>query len=475
MTPLLAPDRADPGDPAGPAGRAEGETAAGSTGRVDRLRRLWVVPAAVVVVAALALLPRVGDGGPGPGEARVEVDGTAAVVRDDGVATTVTDDTVALGPGDVLEVVEGQARFTLAEEVRLEGRAEPSVGGRSGTTVEMGSVPELLAGPLLVEAPTPVRVAAAGSTTTVGPDADGDGAAHLLRRLGLGVGSYAGAVEVDSAGRTVDLPRWRRVEVAAVGAPGPADLPLRYSATDPWDRRFLGDALAIDRQLAPLLRGLSATGAPDLTDPAALRTVVAGLPGPATLAPLLADLPAADDALVLGAVAAAGTGGTFTERWEAAAAFRADGAEWGLVATDQGVGPAALLDRVRDAVDEAFAGAVDADPDEVAAGPPAADGGAGAPTADAALSPAPTTAPPAGAAGTAGGADTGTGSDGAAGARPPAAPRGVGPRARVPAAPARGRAGPGPVASAGPPTASAGWSTGSAAGSRGPPTAWVAW
>ncbi len=413
MTTLLEPEATSDAAVAGGADPTAGAPATTSSdgGPPARLRRLWILPAGVVVVAALALLPRVGDAGPGPGEARVVVDGTASVVRDDGVATTVTDDSVALGPGDVLEVVAGSARFTLADEVHLEGRAEPSVGGRQGTTVEMQVVPELLAGPLLVEAPTTaVRVAAAGSTTTVGPAGDG-GAARLLRRLGLGVGSYGGAVEVDSAGRRAAVAPWRRAEVAAVGEPGPTDLALRYSAQDPWDRRFLADALTIDRQLAPLLRGLDGAGAPDLTDPATLRAAVPGLPGPVALAPRLDEVADSGEALVLAALATTGTGGSLGARWDASAAFRADGAAWGLVAVDQGVAPADLLGTVRTAIDDALAAAPGGAADTGTPAGAGADDEAVA-TPDAALAPVPTTAGPAGGA-------TGTGSptgDGAPGA-----------------------------------------------------------
>jgi len=315
-----------------------------------RLRRTWIIPAAVVVVGALALLPTVGDDGPGPGEAQVAVDGTAEVVRADGDRQVVEDDSVRLGPGDTIEVTAGSLRFELADDVRFEGRTAETVGGRAGTTVRMATVPELMAGPLLVVAPGRTEVRAAGSTVAVGPTGSGVGAARLDRGLGLGVGTYRGRVALDSAGRRAAVPGLHRIEVATPGTFGRRDLPLRYVPDDAWDRRFLGDALALDRQLAPLLAGLDASG-PDLATAGGLRQALPDLPSAATLRPLVDSAGSGGEALVLAALSDLDTGGTFAERWAAAERFHGDGAEWGLVALDRRVAPDRLLDVIRDAID----------------------------------------------------------------------------------------------------------------------------
>ncbi|HXH58767.1 hypothetical protein [Iamia sp.] len=342
--------------------RLRGDRRDGAPQAARRLRRLWIIPAGVVVAGALALLPALRDGGPGPGEAEVVVAGAAAIVRADGTRSTVTDGTVRLGRGDSLEVSEGTARFELADDVRFEGHAGDTAGGRTGTTVRMDLTPELVAGGLLVVAPERTSVRAAGTTVRVAPAAGRDGAARLDRRIGLGVGTYHGQVDADSAGRAATVPDLHRIEVATPGSVGRRDLALRYAADDGWDRRFLGDALTIDRQLAPLLAGLSASGGPDLTSADGLRRASPGLPSEARLAPLLADVGSNGDALVLAALTDLGEGGTFASRWEAAVRFRGDGARWGLVALDRDVAPAELLGAIRGALDRlSFPFGADAD------------------------------------------------------------------------------------------------------------------
>jgi len=353
-----------------------------------RLRRVWILPAAVVVAGALALVPVVRDDGPGPGEAQVEVDGTATVARAGGGTEVVEDASVRIGPGDVIEVTEGTARFARSDDVTFEGRAGPAVAGRAGTTVEMGAVPELLAGPLLVVAPVPVELRAAGSQVTVGPAAGDDGAGRLDRRLGLGVGAYRGTVAVDSAGLGARVPALRRIEVAAPGSLGRRDLPIEYTASDPWDRRFLAGALLVDRQLAPLLAAFDATAGPGPATVAGLRRARPDLPA-AALPALVRAAPSSSAALVTAVLADLGPGGTFPSRAAAVQRFRDDGAPWGLVALDREVAPPALLAGVRQALDRLG-------PD-VAAAAAETGGGAGAPPpATEPTAPGPDAADPAG-------------------------------------------------------------------------------
>lgn len=386
-----------------------------------RLRRVWILPAAVVVAGALALLPGVGDGGPGPGEAEVRVDGSATVVGADGGTRVVTDASVRLGPGDTIEVTAGRARFTLDRDVAFEGRPGPAVAGRAGTTVEMGAVPELVAGPLLVVAPVPVAVRAAGSEIVVGP-ADGPGAARLDRRLGLGVGTYRGTVEVDSAGRAASVAPLHRVEVARPGALGRRDLPVEYSADDPWDRRFLADALLVDRQLGPLLGAFDASAGVDPATIEGLRRARPALPT-GGLAELVAVAPTGSAALVTAVLADLGTGGSFPARADAIQRFRDDGAPWGLVTIDQGVAPDDLLTAVRSAIDRlgpdgVAVGAVPDSPDAAGAedGPAGGSPASEAPIADDADGPG------GGAPDDATGAGAGSGSGGGPGAGSPGGP-----------------------------------------------------
>ncbi|QYG91387.1 hypothetical protein HC251_02335 [Iamia sp. SCSIO 61187] len=329
---------------------AAGDTSLPPPAGRGRLRRLWFVPAGVALLGAAALVPSVGRGGPGPGEARVLVDGEAVLTEADGETTTVRDERVDVGPGDRIEITDGTAVFEMADEVRLEGRAG-GAGGLDGTTVEMAVTPRLVAGRLLVDAPAPLELRAGPATVTVAPRGATDGAARLDRRIGLGVDTYRGEVAVESAGRRVDVPRYRRAEIAAPGALGPQGLPLRYEADDPWDRRYLGDALVIDAQVAPLLASLGPEGREEFLDPAALRRAMPGVPRDRTVSERIADADDGGDALVLAAIAGAVEDRSFTDAWDRAESFHADGAPWGLAALDQGARSAPVLAALRDALD----------------------------------------------------------------------------------------------------------------------------
>jgi len=366
------------GSPRLPLG-ADGDAAPAPEPARGRLRRLWFVPAGVALLGAAALVPSVGGGGPGAGEARVLVDGVAVVTDADGVSRTVRDDRVDVGPGDEVEITDGRAVFEMAGDVRLEGLGRGD--GRAGTTVEMAVSPRLVEGRLLAVAPTPIEIEAGDATVTIDPSGATDGAARLDRRIGLGVGTYQGRVAVESAGHRADVPLYRRVEVAAPGAMGPDDLPLRYDPGDGWDRRFLADALVIDAQVAPLLASLGPDERDSFLDPATLRRAMPGLPTGAALTERLA---AADDggsALVLAAIASAVDDRSFTTAWDEASAFQGDGAPWGLAALDQGARSSDVLPTLRSALDTLDLQAPTTSEDEGTDGTEAADDGDG-PTAD---------------------------------------------------------------------------------------------
>ncbi len=377
MTAVRAPEAEAPVAPGpGPAPVRPGPRPARPTSDgpwAARLRRLWFVPAAVALLGAAALLPSVGGGGPGPGEARLDVNGTAVVTTVEGARRTVRDGRTDVGPGDRVEVTEGTTRFEMADGVRLEGTGGRAADGtsRPGTTVVMAVDPRLEAGPLLAVGPRPVEVRAGDHRVTVAPTDAADGVARLDRRIGLGVGSYAGAVTVTSAGRTAPLAPLRRIEVAAPGAVGGRPLPLRYDADDAWDRRYLGDALAIDAQLGPLLASSEALASTFLDD-VVLADAVPGLPSGVGLRDRLTALDDGGDALVLAAIAvtAGGSDADAARSWDRAAAFHATGAPWGLVALDRGARSEQVLAVVRGALDTL----------DLAAPRPASDEGTGATT-----------------------------------------------------------------------------------------------
>ncbi|HEX7131238.1 MAG TPA: hypothetical protein VF228_01610, partial [Iamia sp.] len=370
-----------PGLPLGP----DGTTPAPEPAR-GRLRRFWFVPAGVALLGAAALVPSVGSSGPGAGEARVLVDGVAVVTEAGGGTTTIRDDRVDVGPGDQVEVIEGRAVFEMAGDVRLEGRGRHD--DRDGTTVEMAVAPRLVTGALLAIAPTPLEIEAGDTIVSIDPSGSTDGAARLDRRIGLGVGTYRGEVAVDTAGRRADVARYRRVEVAAPGALGPEGLPLRYEADDSWDRRFLGEALVIDAQIAPLLASLGPAERDAFLDPATLRDAMPGLPSGGALADRLDELDDGGAALVLAAIATAVDDRSFTTAWDRADDFQADGAPWGLAALDQGARSSEVLPTLRAALDTVDLQAPTATDDDDAVAAEGTDGGADPASTDATETPA---------------------------------------------------------------------------------------
>ncbi len=311
------------------------------------LRRAWPVPALVVVAVLAALMPSWGDDGPGPGEADVTVSGSAVVRRRDGKVERVEDRTT-LRRGDTIEVTSGRAGFELADGVSLEGRAGGAGRHHRGTTLRMGAVPSLEAGELLVTAERRARITSAGTTVALMADADPPAALRASRTVGLRVSVYRGRSALDSAGQRGTIRALRRMEVAAPGELPRAAAPLRYLADDPWDRRFLGPAVALDRQLRSLLAGYKAAraGAAGARSARYLRSVVPDLVGEPALTRLVTGRRAADDVLVGAVIASLGERGTFAERWAAVFAFHDDGATWGLAALDQGVDADDVVDAV---------------------------------------------------------------------------------------------------------------------------------
>ncbi len=344
---------------------------------MNLVRRAWVAPAALIAIAVVGLVPSCGDDGIGPGEAEVTVSGTARVERADGEVERVADRRVSLRPGDAIEVTTGSARFELADGVRYAGVAGRAGAHRAGTTVRMGNVPDLEAGDLLVTGPEPTSVSAGDTTVTTGPGggAPGEGSAlRLSRTLGLRVGVYRGSASLDSAGARRTVPGLRRMEVAAAGELPRTPRPLRFAADDRWDRRYLGDAIALDAELFSLVGAVEATGGADAGSVTYLRSVLPMARGEASLAELVRPRRVSTDVLVGAVIAGLGEDGSFARRWREVFTFHDAGATWGLVALDQEVETTAVSEAVRDALnDTEFPFQVDeavATPASPAAAPP---------------------------------------------------------------------------------------------------------
>jgi hypothetical protein len=316
------------------------------------MRRAFAL-AAVAVVAALA--PACSRGGGDDDGFRLVVDGGAVV---EGSDVDAGDHTVHAG--DEIQLTEGTAVLELPGDRSLLLRA--GVDDRDDSVVVAGDEPEIVAGDAVV-------IAGDETTFRVG-DVDArvrDGSARVQRSLSVTIAVYEGAAEVRAAGREFDggLPALRQLSVPATGVLPREAVPLVYDEvdTDPWDLRFIGDAIdlgaRIDRkeigfQLAPSARA----------DTALLERVLPPLAGSGRN---VADL-SPWEALVGGAIAVEAGG---VDRWDAVFSFRGAGAKWGLVALDQRVTRDALLGRIDDAIRRApllFA-AVGGGTQEVAGGP----------------------------------------------------------------------------------------------------------
>jgi len=266
---------------------------------------LPVVVAVLAITLAVVLVDR-GEQGPGVGEAIVEVSGRAQVQRAGHTRAEAVTGRTRLEPGDRFDLRTGIARFELADGLRYEGMGHSS--DAAGTSLVMGFEPVLRSGRLLVEAASGAASIRAGSARVrVSPRST----ARLSRSYAVRLGAYRGSAELSWAGRARKVGAFRSAEGAGPGEVGPAR-PLAYDADDRWDRRFLGDAIYLDGQLAPLVKGIEASGiaAPALVD--AIRRQLPRSPSAAVVARLIGGAPRRVDVGIGLAVVGAGPAGTST-------------------------------------------------------------------------------------------------------------------------------------------------------------------
>lgn len=302
-----------------------------------------VIAVAVAAVAVIATGACSGGRGVAAGEARLLPTG-AVYVQTAAARPRLVRGARTLHSGDRVQVREGGA-------ATMELSARRALELRPGSSVEVRTQPVLLNGDLLVTAPRPaLTVLVAGSAARVA------GAAHLSREPVV-LASYDGTIDVDSAGRTMTVHGLRQTSIAAPGLLPPREAPLDYHELDPWDRRFLGDAISLGLELDSRSRTISA----ELTPAGG-----AGADFYRSLLPGLANTPFDDELLgsvqpgrtvgemlVGAAIASAGHDHDFVTRWRAVFDFRDAGARWGLVARDQHVARVPLLSAVDEALGRA--------------------------------------------------------------------------------------------------------------------------
>jgi hypothetical protein len=157
----------------------------------------------------------------------------------------------------------------------------------------------------------------------------------------------------DSAGQARPVPALREMEVSALGRPPVTPRPLQLHEGDPWDRRFLGEAIDLGHTLDRYSDTYTKTLGAGNGRTAGFYTAI--LPSLANESAFTADLMASTphppgDTIVGGAIAGLSRRSPFPQRWREVFTFKDAGASWGLVALDQGVARDPLLSEVQNAL-----------------------------------------------------------------------------------------------------------------------------
>lgn len=299
----------------------------------ERSKRRFVL--LMLAVALVAPSCTSGGGALRPMTLKV-VAGTAQLIRE-GKRHAVHDE-VRVAPGDrIVQSAGGVAELRLAAGRVFElNAAELNLASSRRLTLERGKVLANLAGPATVDVGS-IRVASDRGTFRVD------------RTLATRIGVYAGSARLEEDASTMAIPRFRQAIVAGDVVPR-APKPLRIDPVDPWDRRFLQEALDLDRRLTSFGRGLEAQ----------IGASAAGVPFFSRVVPVSADfgflnpflIHRRSDVLIALAVSAVAseTGGTLGDRFRQAFDLWTDGATWGLIAFEFGVGESSLFDRLVDAL-----------------------------------------------------------------------------------------------------------------------------
>lgn len=314
------------------------------------IRLLAVINAAVLVVAVVMAVA--GPVGPGAVStvASIEVSG-AAEISGGGDSRRVDSGEYELRTGDTVEILTGDGVVSLPGGGSLELRS--GGGATEASQVRLDEVPTLVAGDALLIAGDEERVVEAGGARL----SLVDGAARLSRSTGSIFAVYEGAATLSSGGRRLEggLPPLRQVVVADAGLLPLRPSPLNFGAApDPWDRRFLGDAIDLGDTLERRSTGFTTLLPDDLVPNVFFYQAV--LPGllqePAFNQGLLdGQQRPVGETLVGAAIALVGDVGTFESRWREVFRLREAGASWGVVALDQGADRGPLLDVLDDAAE----------------------------------------------------------------------------------------------------------------------------
>jgi hypothetical protein len=256
------------------------------------------------------------------GEARLVPHGVVQVAEG-GKAYRTVSQAKTIHNGDRVLVRSGSA------DVRL---PKGSLALRDGSEIRVGGTTELLAGDLLALPSRSMTVKSDGSYALL------RGPGRLDRDSGVTVASYEGGAEVTSAGSSLTVPALREAAIPTIGQVPRTPSPLSYRDEDPWDRRFLADAIDLGAELQARSVGASIQFRGQGRTAGFYRTLLPGLEGEPRFDESLLDSARPPGEHIVGAaIALVSRGGDFADRWRQVFDFRSQGAAWGLVAMDQSV------------------------------------------------------------------------------------------------------------------------------------------
>lgn len=294
-------------------------------------------PRALGALLALALIAAgcsAGRGDAKPMQIKV-LRGSVQLLRGDFKETIRSDAGVRAGDR-LVQSKDGIAELRLASGRLFEiAAADVRVPSQTEVTINRGD--------LLATITAPAKVGGEGIEVT-----SKKGVFRIDRSLSTRVGVYTGAVRLRSNAQSLDISRLRQAIVAGSVVPR-APKPLRIESSDAWDRRFLQEALDLDVRLTNFGRGLEAQLG-DGGGPAFFARIMPG----SELGFLGPHLGSRRSDLLIGlavsAEAAKSESSSLADVFNRAFGLWIEGATWGLIAYEFGVGQPSIFSILLDAV-----------------------------------------------------------------------------------------------------------------------------
>jgi len=312
---------------------------------------LLAVAIAVALIAALVAAVSTPTT-PGSGPLTLVATGRAVVESPAGDSVFIEHGDRRIQWGSTIEILEGSATVDLAGAGVLELRAGFASAADSRVTLADDLI-DVVAGEVLALGAVPT-IGAGPATVEMIDLTDAATAARVGRGLAARVGVYQGHARVSSANRLVEVGTLEEVTIASARLVPVSAVPIQVDGGDPWDRRFLGEAIDLDAVLGAQSLGITAQLGSRL---ASGDLVAKALPlvtsQPGYSAGLIAPTRTPGEAVVGAVIAIHAQEGTFIERWERTFSFRDAGAGWGVVVAHGRADPATVLADVAAAIDRA--------------------------------------------------------------------------------------------------------------------------